>query len=256
MSEERIIISEDSNGNEVRVLVKEPTRDDWNDASIEYSLVLKKALDKKVYLRQDLDKKLKELGLWDEDKQAASEKIAEEINKTETKLNKGGLTLKEARKVAIELKNLRQALREIISIKLSFDEATAEGLAENARFDYMIAMNIFDPVSRQRKFNSVEEYNKVATQPWAIKAATEIANLYYKLSKNPEDSFLEKFKMVDSEGRLINKNGHLIDVDSEGVERLIDKEGYYIAYDSNGEVYNINRNCDKIEKIVTETFID
>lgn len=256
MINERLVVSEDSNGNEVRVVVKNPSRQDYTSGTIEYSISLNNSLNRNVPLRKDLNKKLEAAGLWNDDKQESYDNLIKMINDLEEKLKKGGLTLKEARKTAIELKASREIFKELIADRISFDEYTAEGIAENARFDYMISVNIFDPETKLRKFKNTEEYNQVATEPWAIKAASEIANMYYKLEKNPEETFLEKFKMIDKEGRLINKDGHLISVDTDGIERLIDKEGFYVAYDSEGNQYKVNRDGKKVEEIETAPFVD
>ena len=73
---------------------------------------------------------------------------------------------------------------------------------------------------------------------------------------------MKRFKFVNEKGQYVNKDGHLIDIDEEGVERLIDKEGYFVAYDENGDQYFINRNGEKVdhkerdEKIVESPFLD
>jgi hypothetical protein len=97
-----------------------------------------------------------------------------------------------------------------------------------------------------------------------ILAAGELANFLYNLDPNyekslPENTFLNKFKFTDSEGRLVNKEGHLVSIDEEGVERLIDDQGYFVAYDESGIQYFVNRSGEKIvrdEDIVEAPFLD
>ena len=110
----------------------------------------------------------------------------------------------------------------------------------------------------------MDDYNQKGAEPWAVKAAGELANFLYNLDPNyeinlPENNFLKKFNFTDEKGRLVNKEGHLIAVDEDGKERLIDEEGYYVAYDAEGKQYFVNRDGEKIERekdIVTAAFLD
>jgi hypothetical protein len=256
MSKEKVVVGFDENGNEVKVLVKKPTQDDYRKGSILYAKAFRDALEGGSFLRDKLNEHLVKEGLWSKEKQEASEELSIKIAEKEKELKKGGVSLKAARIIALEIKTLRELLKELISVRINFDNNTAEGLADNARFDYMISVNIFDPVTGQKKFRTVEEYNAVATQPWAVKAATEIASMFYELETAIEDSFLAKFNMVDSDGRLVNKNGHLISVDIDGVERLIDKDGNYVAYDENNNQYRVDRDGKKVDEIETLPFTD
>jgi hypothetical protein len=49
-------------------------------------------------------------------------------------LAKGGISLTEAKTVALSMKKTREELRELIAIKTNLDTHTAEGQADNARF--------------------------------------------------------------------------------------------------------------------------
>lgn len=256
MSKEKVVVGFDDNGNEVQVLVRKPTQDDYRRGSIIYNKAFRDALEGGSFLRDKLNEFLIKEGIWSKEKQEASEELSLKISEREKELKKGGLSLKAARVLALEIKTLRELLKDLISIRVNYDNHTAEGLADNARFDYMISVNILDPNTKQKKFKNVEEYNAVATQPWAVKAATEVASLFYELETPIEDAFLSKFNMVDSEGRLVNKNGHLISVDADGKERLIDKDSNYIAYDENNNVYKVDRDGNKIEEIETLPFTD
>lgn len=256
MSKEKVVVGLDDSGNEVQVLVKKPTQDDYRKGSIIYNKTFRDAVEGGSFLRDKLNEFLIKEGIWSKEKQEASEELSLKIAEREKELKKGGLSLKAARILALEIKTLRELLKDLISVRINYDNHTAEGLADNARFDYMITVNIFDPVTKQRKFKNIEEYNAVATQPWAVKAATEIASLFYELETAVEDAFLAKFNMVDSDGRLINKNGHLISVDIDNVERLIDKDGNYIAYDENNNPYKVDRDGKRIEEIETLPFTD
>ena len=246
---------------DITVLVKKPNRKDLNESQIAYNKAWRKSLDDKAILRQKLNDYLTEQGVWSEDKQKQYEEFVKKINDRELVLKKGGIPLKKAKTIALELKRLRVSFRELISERSSYDNNTAEGAADNARFDYLVSVCVLDPNTNKPVFKDIDDYNERGSEGWAVKAAGELANFLYNLDPNyeqslPENEFLSKFKFTDSKGRLVNKEGHLIAIDEEGVERLIDEESYYVAYDENGVQYKVNRSGEKIVEVVVSPFLD
>jgi hypothetical protein len=246
---------------DITVLVKKPNRKDLNESQIAYNKAWRKSLDDKAILRQKLNDYLTEQGVWSEDKQKQYDDFVKKINDRELVLKKGGIPLKKAKSIALELKRLRASFRDLISERTSYDNNTAEGTADNARFDYLVSVCVLDPSTKKPVFKDMDDYNERGSEGWAIKAAGELANFIYNLDPNyekslPENEFLSKFKFSDDKGRLVNKDGHLISVDEDGVERLIDEESYYVAYDEDGVQYRVNRSGEKIVEIVESPFLD
>jgi hypothetical protein len=249
---------------DVTVLVKKPNRKDLNESQISYNKAWRKSLEEKAILRQKLNDYLTEQGVWSDDKQKQYEDFIKKINDRELVLKKGGIPLKKAKSIALELKRLRASFRELISERTSYDNNTAEGTADNARFDYLVSVCVIDPSTKKPVFKDIDDYNERGAEPWALKAAGELANFLYDLDPNyesnlPENDFLKKFKFTDDKGRLVNKDGHLISIDEDGVERLIDDKGFYIAYNEDGTQYFINRSGEKVERdedIVQQPFLD
>jgi hypothetical protein len=249
---------------DVTVLVKKPNRKDLNESQIAYNKAWRKSLEEKAILRQKLNDYLTEQGVWSDDKQKQYEDFVKKINDRELVLKKGGIPLKKAKSIALELKRLRASFRELISERTSYDNNTAEGTADNARFDYLVSVCVIDPSNKQPVFKNIDDYNERGAEPWALKAAGELANFLYDLDPNyesnlPENDFLKKFKFTDDKGRLVNKDGHLISIDEDGVERLIDEKGFYVAYNEDGTKYFINRSGEKVERdedIVQQPFLD
>lgn len=246
---------------DITVLVKKPNRKDLNESQIAYNKAWRKSLDDKAILRQKLNDYLTEQGVWSEDKQKQYEDFVKKINDRELVLKKGGIPLKKAKTIALELKRLRVGFRELISERSSYDNNTAEGAADNARFDYLVSVCVLDPNTNKPVFKDIDDYNERGSEGWAVKAAGELANFLYNLDPNyeqslPENEFLSKFKFTDSKGRLVNKDGHLIAIDEDGVERLIDEDSYYVAYDENGLQYKVNRSGEKIVEVIVSPFLD
>lgn len=259
MSDIRTVVDGD-----VKVLVKKPTKKELNDSQIVYNKAMREALENKAFLRAKLNSYLEEQGIWDKDKEAKYQKFISDINSKEMILKKGGIPLKKAKGIALDLKRLRDDFRNLISERTAYDGNTAEGVADNARFDYLVSVCVLDPNTQKPVFKDVDDYTSKSSDTWAVKAASELANFIYGLDPEyennlEENKFLKRFHFVNEDGKFVNKDGHLISIDSDGVERLIDKDANYVAYDENGNQYKVTRSGERYtpdEEIVQEAFLD
>jgi len=247
--------------NGVKVLVKKPSKRDRDDAQLIYASSWRKAVEGKAVLREKLNEYLTEQGLWDDAHEKKYKDILNKINDKETVLKKGGIPLREAKKIAFELRDLRVELRDLISVRTAYDQNTAEGLADNARFDYLVTVCVLDANTEKPVFKDLEDYNERGAEEWAVKAASQLASFLYDLDPKYEENleenkFLKNHKFIDKNGRLVNKDGHLIAIGADGKERLIDENNNYIAYESDGTKYNVYYDGTRVEEIVQAPFLD
>lgn len=224
-------------GEEKEFSIRTPSLQDQREAQKVYNQAFTDAIKSKAVVRARLDDLLKEQGLWDDEKQLKFDTLQKEISDHEARLAKGGFSLKDARTLAIKIKDLREEMRHLISVRTSLDNHSAEGQADNARFNYLVsACVVYKEDNNKKYFESMEDYLKRATDPVAILGAQHLANMLYGLDNDyeanlPENKFLKKYKFVDENFRYINKEGQTTDkdgrlIDSEG--RFIDKEGNFI----------------------------
>ena len=218
---------------EVELSIKSPSLSDQREATKVYNQAFNEALRSKAIVRAKLDDILTEQGLWNDHKQKEFSDIQNELLNGEKKLAKGGISLKEAKDIALHMKKQREKLRDLISVKTNLDTHTAEGQADNARFNYLVFACTVYSNNNSSYFKSYEDYINRSAEPAAIIAAQNLAAMIYGLDSNyeeklPENKFLLDYKLVDPELRLIDKEGKL--VDEQG--RLVDKTGRFV--DSNG----------------------
>jgi hypothetical protein len=216
-------------GREQEFTIRSPSLADQREAQKVYNQAFSDAVKSGCIVRARLDDLLKEQGLWDDNKQIKFNTIQQEILDCEKSLAKGGISLKSAKDIAVKMKKLREDLRDLISVRTNLDNHTAEGQADNARFNYLIAASLVYSSTKDKYFKNYEDYLARASEPIAVKAAQILANMLYGLDsdyekKLPENKFLIKYKFVDDRLRLVNKDGRL--VDTEG--RLIDEFGRFI----------------------------
>lgn len=215
-------------------MVRSPSLTDQREAQKVYNQAFTDAIKSKSVVRAKMDDLLEEQGLWNEGKQKEYNDLQKELLEGERKLAKGGFALSEAKKMAIKMREVRSKIRELISVRTSLDNHSAEGQADNARFNYLVSVCVVYKDSDKKYFESLEDYMGRIDDPVALAGAQKLANMIYGLDNDfeknlPENKFLRKYKFVNDNLRFIDKQGRT--VDSEG--RLIDENGRYI--NDNGE---------------------
>lgn len=210
-------------------LVKSPSSEDQTEAGKIYNTAFSDAIKSKALVRAKLDDVLTEQGLWDEGKQKQYETLQNSILDGERALAKGGISLKKAKEIALKMKKDRSSLRDLISVKTTLDTHTAEGQADNARFNYLVSACLVYKDTKQPYFQGYKDYLSKAGEPIAIEAAQHLASMLYGLEndyeqKLPENKFLSKYKFVDDRLRLVNEKGQLVDESG----RLINEQGRFI----------------------------
>lgn len=230
------------------VWVKKPGNKEFRDSRIAYNQEFRHALDKGAMLKAKLAEYVREQGIWNDAKDKKYNQLVEKIRELELAIKKGGIALSKAKEAAIELHKTRLEFRALIAEKQAHEANTAESMAENAQFNYLVSACVVRE-NGARVWDSVEKYDEQASEPWAVQAASELAKMLYGIDpdydKNLiENQFLVKYKFANKDLRLVNKDGHLVDEDG----RLIDESGRYIAYREDGTKYFVNTSGEEVDE--------
>ena len=164
----------DSEGNEKLVYVVSPSPAVTREAQMEYNRAFKDAIKSGALLKQKLQSVMEEQGVWDEKKQERYDAILASTMEKEAQLQTGGIKLSEAKKIALEMRELRIEFRELIAERNSMDSNTAEGQADNARFSYLGYACLVDEEGN-RVFSNFDHYQQSESEPFVIQAARELA---------------------------------------------------------------------------------
>jgi len=253
----------DSNGNlvflEKEFAVRLPSYKVMEEANKLKSKVFRESLDSGDMLRDQLEDILRTRGLWNDQRQIEYDTLRKEILDREYQLQKGGIKLNDAKQLALEMKEKRQRMVDMLSGRSDLDSQTCEGKSENARFNYLFAHSLVYNDDELTPFypNGLEDYVVDMDNPIAIKGATEF---YYLLSgtenlddKLPENKFLKRFKFVDDRYRLVEKGSSRL-VDREG--KYVDEYGNYIEYNEDGTYYYVDINGRKLDEETGNFVID
>jgi len=227
---------------DIDLSVKSPSVQDQREAQKVYNKAFTDAIKAQGIVRAKMDDVLREQGLWDDNKQQELNKLQAQIMQGERKLAKGGIKLKEAREIALEMKKTRDEVRDLISVRTSLDSNTAEGQADNARFNYLVsACVVYKDNEQKHYFNNLDDDLERIEDPAALKGAQVLANMIYGLDNDyeknlPENKFLLKYKFVNENLRFINNDGKLVDREGRLIDeagRFINESGEYVDKDGN-----------------------
>jgi len=223
-------------GVEKHYVVRSPSLNDQREAQKAYNQAFTDAIKSKSIVRAKMDDLLEEQGLWNNEKQAKFTSLQQELLDGEKRLAKGGFSLSDAKKLALQMKEIRSEIRDLISVRTSLDNHSAEGQADNARFNYLVSACVVYKDTNELYFKNLEDYLNRSDDPVSLLGAQKLANMVYGLDNNfekglPENKFLHKYRFVDEKLRLIDKKGRLVDVDGKLIDergRYIDEQGNYV----------------------------
>lgn len=214
-----------------------------------------------IMTKKELEKFMKEQGIWDEGKDEEQKKVIQEIANLERSLYVSGnagkkLKASEGKNIAIQMRIKRNELRDLIAEKMSLEQNTAESISDNVRFDYLVASCTYYE-NGQKVYNDLDDYKERSDDQIAFSAASSLASMMYSVDKDfeaklPENKFLKMFHFVDDNLSLVNDKGETVDTDG----KRIDKQGYWLndegkRVDKDGNVLDENGNY-----IPTVTYVD
>jgi len=231
MSKKERYVDTVRDGEDFKICVVKPNRTAQRKAQMEYNKAFREAVNSGAFLRAELHKKLEDDGVWTKDHEKKQKKILDKIKKLEDNVRSGGITKAKLKELGIELKKQRAEHHLLIAERNREDQKTAESQAENSRFYSLITNCLLDD-KKNPLFSSIDEYEELAEEDWALKGVEELANLLYNLDSSYEDNlvenrFLKKYKIVDDNYYFLNEEGKRVDHEN----RLIDDEGYFINED-------------------------
>lgn len=180
-------------------------------------------------LRASLNQVLRDQKLWDDVKEAKYAEVTGRLNENTRKLKAGGIKLKEAKEIAIQMRGDRYMLGALSRDRNQLDMFTAEAAAEQAKFDYIVsACTVFDDTGKPY-FKNEDDYKSKVDDPAGAEAANIVGRWFYGLEddfekKLPENVFLLSRGYCNNDLALINKAGERVDT----VGRRVNKEGQLI----------------------------
>jgi hypothetical protein len=227
------VVEVDIDGNKVKIVVKRPNSVTLSQAQRVGAKVWTDCVRDGIMTKKELEKFMKEQGIWDDGKDKEQKAIVEEISSLEKQLyisSQGHKKLKasEGKEIAIKMRMRRAELRDLIAERISLEQNTAESISDNARFDYLVSSCAFYE-SGHKVYSNLDEYKERADVEPAFTVASTLAGMLYSVDKDfeaklPENKFLKTFNFVNDDLSLVNSDGETVDLEG----RIIDKNGFYL----------------------------
>lgn len=245
-------------GKDTQFAVVSPTNEVSEKAHHVYVKAWREAVEAGAILKAGVEAILRKQNLWSDQLKAETDEIRKKIGDAEVKLAKGGMKLSEAKEIALDVRRNRNKLQRLNADWNSIDANSAESLAENVRFNYLVSACTVYGDTGNRYFKDYQTYIATENDPVASKAAVEFSYLFYGVepdfvSKLPENVFLSKYKLCDKDLNLVNKAGQRINVKGQRIDEfgnlLNDKDE---IVDEDGNVYDKDGNL----KVDFQPFLD
>ena len=186
-----------------------------------------------IITKKELAVLMEDRGIWNKEKSGKETEITDNIQALERDLYRGKdghkPKVSDGRDIAMQMRDLRIKLRELIGERLALEENTAESLSDNARFDYFVATCTFYKDTQNKVYNSLEDYNQRSSDDMAFAAASMLGDILYNLDASfeenlPENKWLKNFELINKDLGLVNDEGEL--TDRKG--NRINEDGHYL----------------------------
>lgn len=220
------VTTKDEDGNELILDVKYPSGKQVEDAKIIRTRHWNKFVDEGIKVKRQIDEILKEKGIWTDKQENQHKVLVNKITKLGKELSDTSVkkTRKRGREIAIAILKTRNELRDLLEERNALDANSAEALAENVWFDYLVSVCVVYNKDGKPFFEDYDDYIDRKSEKAAWDAASKLASMIYggvDFSENYQDNlievqFLKKFKFVDEDGNFIDStNGEKVDIDGK-----------------------------------------
>ena len=225
-------VDDSENAKKMKIVVKKPNAIVSNQANAVYNKWLHTYMRDGIMTKAELEKFMIERGIWSEDKGEQERSLAQKIRGFTRDLYqgvKGKRKAAEGRKIAVQIKKSRAELQQLIAEKISLEQNTAESLADNMKFDYLVAECTYKDGGKEKVYSNLEDYSDKADEVIAFAAAAALAQMLYAIDPNfeadlPENQFLKMFNYVDKNFNLLDDKGHTVTADGQ----MIDEYGFFV----------------------------
>jgi hypothetical protein len=255
--------TKDEDGNEVveKFVVKRPTNDLIRRADRQRAKEWNECVADGVPTKQALRKQLTEKGLWSDKEDEKEKELRAELSKLEISLYKGDgkntvRSIEEGKLIAIEVRKARFRLTQHLASINDFERNTADALANNKRFDFLVSACCFTE-SGDIVYKDLADYDSRASTDAAYACAAALAEMLHGVDAEfeealPENKWLTDHKCVNKELSLVDAEGNLVD----GLGRRISEDNWLLNEDGQKVDINGNLRDDEGNYISQVTYID
>ncbi len=212
MNKDRVFKTKDKDKNDLVLKFVRPTQKVLNKADLVYRTSFSRALRSGVLTSAEVDKILRERGIWDDDKEKEAAKFRAETAELEEKLKDPTLTNNQGSDICTAIGKLRLNLLRHNSIYTTVADNTCENMANEARNQHLCAACIYDNKTGLKVYKDVEDFRNRLDESAALDSYREtmIASLEVVIGKDLPSDLTEEY----AENQWLSERG-LLDDDKE-----------------------------------------
>jgi len=212
MGKDRIFKTKDKDDKDLVLKFARPSQKILNKADLVFRTSFSNALREGVLTAAEVDKILRERGIWDDDKELEAEKFRTEIGELEEKLKDPTLNNEQGKALCEKITSVRINLIRHNSIYTTVADNTCENMANEARNQYLCATCIHDNKTGLRVYKDVENFQDRLDEAAALDAYREamIASLEAQTGRDLPSDLTQEY----AENKWLAERG-LLDGDSD-----------------------------------------
>ena len=175
-----------------------PTQETVVNGQEVYNKAFRDALDSGTLLTARFAKVLEEQGLWSESKDKRITTLFLLIKKYENKLADKKQSEEEAQAHAIKVREFRKELNELSEVQSSFSNQTAEGQADDERYNYYCTQCILDKTTNKPYYTDTKDFIKRSGSDFGNEGVQLFGYMLHNVDVNyqeklPEEIFFKRF---------------------------------------------------------------
>lgn len=171
--QDRIFTTKDKDDKELELRFKRPNQAVLSKAELVYRKAYSSAFRDEIITNAEVEKLLRERGLWDEKEQAKQEEIRQQIFELEERLKDEGISDEEGVNICNTLDLLRLSVLEANSIYQSIADNTCETIAKEAQNGFLCSECVVENKTGNRVYKNVDDYRNRLDEPCSRDAFQE-----------------------------------------------------------------------------------
>jgi len=239
-SNRQVLETVDGVGKPLKLVVTTPNHKVAQEANMAYNLKVSSLIrqgaggGERLLLRSEVEAYLLKAKVWTADDAKELQRLSIEIRAAELTIQRGGISLVEARSMAVEMGKKRTEIMALVGKRQQLDSATVESVAENYKFGIIAVKCIRYADDNTPYFSNYDDFINRGSEDGVVAACEFLAEMVYGSARDVqsglfENRWLKKAGFVNDSGRLVDKKGRLVDEDG----RLVDEQGRFIDEDGN-----------------------
>ena len=194
MSEDLRELTIEVDGKEHELYIEKPSAKDIEQSQFEKAKAFKRGLENNLYLKKEMDKVLRDRGVWDDELEDEIKTLTEELGEKINSLSEGGIKLSEARDLAISINKLRNKIASKTRVRQDFSNITADGMSQQAELDYLVSScTVYKNNRKKNYFQNYSDYLDRKNDVDAFVIAQRYAEIMYDAifdeKRFPENEF-------------------------------------------------------------------